>query len=435
MDFVQWTQASPVQDPNNWSNITYKYDPSGRRIEKDVDGYKTRYVYDGGNVIAEYDGNNNLTRKYIHGPCIDEPICMIDVADSNALYYYHYDASGSVVALSDSYGDSCQSYEYSAFGQVAASDPNFIANPYMFTGRRFDFETGLYYYRARYYNPYIGRFLQTDPIGYGGGINWYAYCGNNPVGRADPSGLYYGFGDSDNGRLTWAWFDNLSGLMTVIAHYENFDEWCDASDAERFTYGARSTIGLALSEHCTGRDPDWLYERVQALAYLGNTWVHLLDGTHSLTFNGITTTISIEVTEGENRFSRGTIYWNPSDLSIYEGDTNWYNWGSNLVSLDHELSHALDYFVQPQVFSSCIIPGDLEQTEINTRRTGELSAVRAENSIRYTLFRIMPNGENIWPRAGYLPGHKDVGRTATNSLTWSAADAWNKYWDSYLVEY
>jgi len=188
VDFVQWTQASPVQDPENWSNITYEYDPSGRRIEKDVDGYKTTYVYDGGNVIAEYDGNNNLTRKYIHGASVDEMVCMIDVADSSAVYYYHYNALGSIVALSDSDGDSCQSYEYSAYGQVWAEDPNFIANPYMFTGRRFDYETGLYYYRARYYNPYIGRFLQTDPVGYGAGMNLYSYCMNNPLVLTDPSG-------------------------------------------------------------------------------------------------------------------------------------------------------------------------------------------------------------------------------------------------------
>ena len=115
---------------------------------------------------------------------------MIDVADSNAVYYYHFDGLDSVVALSDSDGDSCQSYEYSVYGQVAAEDPNHT-NPYMFTGRRFDFETGLYYYRARYYNPYIGRFLQTDPVGYGNGINWYAYCRNNPLNYVDPSGLYY----------------------------------------------------------------------------------------------------------------------------------------------------------------------------------------------------------------------------------------------------
>jgi len=63
-------------------------------------------------------------------------------------------ALGSVAALSDSSGDSCQSYEYSVFGQVAASDPNFIANPYMFTGRRFDYETGLYCYSSKSYNPY-----------------------------------------------------------------------------------------------------------------------------------------------------------------------------------------------------------------------------------------------------------------------------------------
>jgi len=189
VDFVQWTQPSPTQDPDNWYTIKYKYDPSGRRIEKNVDGYKTRYIYDGGNVIAEYDGNGNLTRKYIHGARVDELVCMIDVADSSAVYYYHYDGLGSVVALSDSSGDSCQSYEYSAYGQVAASDPNFTANLYLFTGRRFDYETGLYYYRARYYNPYIGRFLQTDPIGYGDGINWYAYCGNNPLAYTDPSGL------------------------------------------------------------------------------------------------------------------------------------------------------------------------------------------------------------------------------------------------------
>jgi YD repeat-containing protein len=110
VDFVQWTQPSPVQDPDHWNTVKYKYDPSGRRVEKNVDGYKTRYIYDGGNVIAEYDGNGNLTRKYIHGAGVDELVCMIDVADSSAVYYYHYDGLGSVVALSDSSGDSCQSY-------------------------------------------------------------------------------------------------------------------------------------------------------------------------------------------------------------------------------------------------------------------------------------------------------------------------------------
>ncbi|MBD3331512.1 hypothetical protein GF356_01575, partial [candidate division GN15 bacterium] len=137
--------------------------------------------------IAEYDGDGDLLRKYIYGPGIDEPICMIDVNDSNAVYYYHFDALGSVVALSDADGDTVQVYEYDVYGQVAASDPNHT-NPFLFTGRRFDGDTGLYYYRARYYNPYIGRFLQTDPIGYADGMNCYTYCYNNPTIHIDPSG-------------------------------------------------------------------------------------------------------------------------------------------------------------------------------------------------------------------------------------------------------
>ena len=187
VDYLQWT-GDALPESSDWAEIEYTYDPTGRRIEKDVDGAVTKYVYDGDNCIAEYDGSNNLLRKYVHGPCIDEPICMTETTGSYAdTYYYHYDGLGSVAALSDSDGDTVQVYEYDVYGQVAASDPNH-PNPFLFTGRRYDTETGLYYYRARYYNASIGRFLQTDPIGYGDGMNMYAYCANNSVNSIDPSG-------------------------------------------------------------------------------------------------------------------------------------------------------------------------------------------------------------------------------------------------------
>ena len=120
---------------------------------------------------------------------------MVDVSDNNALYYYHYDGLGSVVALLNSSGTVVETYEYDAFGNTTIKnassqiiDESAYDNPYMYTGRRYDPETGLYYYRARIYSPAIGRFLQPDPIGYADGMNIYAYCGNNPVNWIDPTG-------------------------------------------------------------------------------------------------------------------------------------------------------------------------------------------------------------------------------------------------------
>jgi len=216
VDYLTWTGDTEPSD-DDWDICEYVYDPAGRRIEKKFDGETAvKYLYDGDQCIAEYDGDDNLLRKYIYGPGIDQPICIIDVEDSNAVSYYHYDALGSVVALSDANGDTIQVYEYDVYGNVAASDPNHT-NPFMFTGRRLDSETGLYFYRARTYNPALGRFLQTDPIGYGDGMNWYAYCGNNPVSWIDPFGCE-----------TWKfgyWDVCLGGNNMLLFDWENIDDW------------------------------------------------------------------------------------------------------------------------------------------------------------------------------------------------------------------
>ncbi|TRO78979.1 RHS repeat-associated core domain-containing protein [Trichloromonas acetexigens] len=171
--------------------LNFKYDPFGRRIEKQVSDtastVTTSYVYDGEDIVftTVNDGTATTTSHYVHGPGIDEPLAQITNGTST---YYHADALGSIVALTDASKNVVQRYSYDAFGMVTAQNPEF-ANAYTFTGREWDRELGLYYYRARYYDPMEGRFISRDPIGFAGGdVNLYAYTGNDPANRLDPYG-------------------------------------------------------------------------------------------------------------------------------------------------------------------------------------------------------------------------------------------------------
>ncbi|WP_240746429.1 RHS repeat-associated core domain-containing protein [Trichloromonas acetexigens] len=172
--------------------LSFKYDPFGRRIEKQVSDtastVTTTYVYDGENIVftTVNDGTNTTTSHTIHGPGIDEPLAQITNGTST---YYHADGLGSIVALTDAAGQIVQRITYDAFGLPTATDPSF-ANSYAFTAREWDKELGLYYYRARYYDPMEGRFVSKDPIGFAGGINVYAYVENNPVNLVDPDGRF-----------------------------------------------------------------------------------------------------------------------------------------------------------------------------------------------------------------------------------------------------
>jgi RHS repeat-associated protein len=189
-------EAKVIADAATLRTVTFKYDPFGRRVRKEVQGLApqvpvpltTTYTYDGEDIVLQFesDGTTATTTKYVHGPGIDEPLAMLR---DGASFSYHADGLGSVVAVSDGNKSIVAKYGYDAFGMVSASDPAF-ANAYAYTGREWDKEIGLYYYRARYYDPMEGRFISRDPIGFAGGdVNLYAYVGNRPINWIDPWGL------------------------------------------------------------------------------------------------------------------------------------------------------------------------------------------------------------------------------------------------------
>ncbi len=172
--------------PPQAGEAIYTYDPFGRRLSKTVNGVTKYYLYDNEDIIAEYDNVGNMIASYVHGQGIDEPIARTDNRIPRT-DYYTFDGLGSVSELTDSGQNIAEAYKYDSFGNLQT--PPATGNPYTYASREYDIETGLYFYRARYYDANVGRFLIEDPIRFDGGINFYIYVENNSINYVDSSGL------------------------------------------------------------------------------------------------------------------------------------------------------------------------------------------------------------------------------------------------------
>ena len=178
-------------------DIQYSYDVLGRKISRTAGvspATVERYVYNGNQIAADLDGSGNLLRTYIWGTGIDNLLSFTDHTTSNT-YYAIKDIQNTVIALADSGGTIVETYDYDAYGRTKVFNASGtelpeseIGNRYCFQGREIDWATGLYYFRARWYNPEDGRWLSKDPIGIAGGLNLYEFCGSNPVNFVDPDG-------------------------------------------------------------------------------------------------------------------------------------------------------------------------------------------------------------------------------------------------------
>jgi RHS repeat-associated protein len=195
--------------------VDYEYDVFDRRIAKTVDpdgegaakAETERFVYDGEHIALVFDGKGQQTHRYLYGPQIDQ--ILADEVSTGVVHWALTDYQGSVRDIINNQGQLLNHIRYDSFGNITQQTNANLDFRFSYTGREFDEEIGLYYYRSRYYDASTGRFISEDPMGFGAGdSNLYRYVGNSPTNFTDPSG---------NFAIPWyvATAATLVGSMTI----------------------------------------------------------------------------------------------------------------------------------------------------------------------------------------------------------------------------
>lgn len=201
--------------------VTFEYDALHRRVARSVPGGTERvYIHSGQQVVCDYargaNANTTPLYRYVWGDYIDEPI--LRQTGSTTLLYYHHNQQYSTVALTNSSGEVVERYGYTAYGELTIMDYSgsgqsysTYSNRYTYTGREWDPDLKLYHFRARYYEPHLGRFVSRDPIGYSDGMNFY----NSSFASSglDPFGLF-----------------NLSDWLRRHSQFTGAGVWCGSTD-------------------------------------------------------------------------------------------------------------------------------------------------------------------------------------------------------------
>jgi RHS repeat-associated protein len=221
-----------------YSQVDYVYDVLGRQIAKKYDadsqnGYDRveQYVYDGDNVLMQFDGQGRVTQRSFYGQAVDQLLAIDKITwlgdvPAGETYWTLADQQQTVrEVIRDETGELAESFSYDDFGQplnVTLTGTEPWANVVRHAGRKYEPETGLYNNRARYYDPQMRRFMSEDPLGFAGGdTNLYRYCGNSPTNATDPSGCVALVDDMIIlgliGLNLWVWGNNAV-MADAIVH-------------------------------------------------------------------------------------------------------------------------------------------------------------------------------------------------------------------------
>ena len=185
IDFFQFNDYGEMTSAYvNGKQCSYSYRPDGLRINKTVNGVRTRHVLDGQNVSMDLNDDWSMKFGFIRG------VRLVGYVSAQFPHYntgYYFNVHGDVAGVVSGYCTLETDYTYDAFGNIKSQSDS-SENPFQYCGEYTDAESGFIYLRARYYDPNAGRFISEDPAR--DGMNWYSYCNANPVKFKDPSGCY-----------------------------------------------------------------------------------------------------------------------------------------------------------------------------------------------------------------------------------------------------
>jgi RHS repeat-associated protein len=180
-----WNARDQLMGLSGATSATFQYDGLRRRRSKTISGTTTNFLYDRWNFVQEQTGGGMPTANLLTGLGVDQIFTRTDGTGASSLLV---DGLGSTLEIADASGTRQTHYTFEAFGATTTSGAT-STNAQAFTGREND-GTGLYFYRARFYSPGLQRFISEDPAGFGASPNLFAYTGNRPTNRTDPSGMW-----------------------------------------------------------------------------------------------------------------------------------------------------------------------------------------------------------------------------------------------------